>query len=84
MKLLQFRHVINHFIIINIVDTCSILGEKYSCGVLCVTEEYLYFVDAITKEGFSLPLHSIQKLRFSINDLFTDGISFSSLNEKVC
>ena len=68
---------------LKIVATCGILGEKYFCGVLCVTESFLYFIDAVSKASFSFPLESIEKLRISKNDLFVDGISFSAQKEKV-
>lgn len=68
--------IISRFLIrfLFLVSTCSIWDQQYSSGVLHVTQNYLFFIEAVQMKTFCKPLTSFQDIKRHQDDSFLDGI----------
>ena len=46
-----------------VVEPCSLWNNRYHCGAVCITEEFLFFQDFAQEACFQVPLSTIIELR---------------------
>lgn len=68
----------------NSVITCGIWNNQYCNGVLHVTQNYLFFIEAIQMKQFFKPLTSFQDIKIQQEDSFLDGILLLTNHHNVC
>lgn len=60
---------------IKLWERCGLFSHRYCYGMLCVTQQHFYFVDASTRDPFSVPLNSFHSVSINSEASFLCGIS---------
>lgn len=66
------------------MEYCGVWETRYHSGMLCVSLNFIFFVEATYKGNFWLPLSSVQDIQVARDFMFPSIVIFSKENDPVC
>lgn len=66
-----------------LVEICAVWESRYNSGMLCVSLNFIFFVEASFKGNFWLPLSSVQDIQLLPEFMFPAIVIYSKGNDTV-